>query len=165
MMQNAKDSFYITLRDRLALRNPDRTVTIGGESRPAIVVAENELVAAVSPLLEVFHLNWSKAQVVSSDEPAPLLNMQCNISYSTEGTDELNAQDRGRVLAAMDAELLDICRPTRTELEDFTQSEQPHVPGTTIFWSLPQLGEPKGEGRRQSREATIDLFVHIERSA
>ena len=109
MMQNLKDSFYLALRDRLAERNPERKVTIGGAERPAIVVAENELVASASPLLEVFHLNWSKAKTVRAaiDEPAPLLQIECEISYSTEGTDGVYAQDRGRILAAMDAELLD----------------------------------------------------------
>jgi hypothetical protein len=162
MMQNLKDSFYIALRDRLAQRNPDRTVIVGGEQRPAIVVAENELVAAGSSLLEVFHVNWSKTSVVTSDEPAPMLQIQCEISYSTEGTDELNGQDRGRILAAMDAELLDICRPGRTEIEDFTQLP-PFGPGTTLFWTLPQLGEIEDAGRRLSRTATIEMYAIAER--
>ena len=164
MMQNLKDSFYLALRDRLAERNPERKVTIGGAERPAIVVAENELVAAASPLLEVFHLNWSKAKTITRDEPAPLLQVECEISYGTEGTDGMNAQDRGRILAAMDAELVDICRPGRTEIEDPAQ-DPPFSPGTTLFWSLPELGEVKADGRRLTRTATVALFVHLERSA
>jgi hypothetical protein len=168
MIQAAKDSFYLALRDRLALRNPDRKVTLGGEERPAIVVAENELVAAASPLLEVFHLNWSKAQVVTRDEPAPLLKARCEISYATEGSDPLNAQDRGRTLAAMDAELLDICRPGRAEIEDFStlaEDPTPFAPGMTLFWSLPELGEIETDGRRVSRAATVEMFTLLERSA
>ncbi|HUS19117.1 MAG TPA: hypothetical protein VMZ25_05670, partial [Terriglobales bacterium] len=162
MMQNVKDSFYIALRDRLAIRNPDRKVVVGGEERPAIVVAENEFVAAGSSLLEVFHLKWSKTSVVTGDEPAPMLQIQCEISYCTEGSDDLNAQDRGRVLAAMDAELLDICRPGRTEIEDFTQLP-PFSAGTTLFWSLPQLGEIEDAGPRLSRTAAVEMYAIAER--
>ncbi len=164
MMQNVKDSFYLALRDRLAELNPERKIVIGGQERPAIVVAENELVAAASPLLEVFHLNWSKAGAVTADEPAPLLKVQCDISYCTEGSDEKNAQDRGRVLAAMDRELLNICRPGRTEIEDPSQEPSFH-PGNLLFWSLPELGETKADGRRLSRNATVELFAITEKGA
>jgi hypothetical protein len=162
MMQNLKDSFYVALRDRLSVRNPARKLMVGGQERPAIVVAENELVAAGDGLPEVFHLRWLKATAVSTDEPAPMLSIHCAISYSTEGTDELNAQDRGRILAAMDAELFDICRPGRTEVEDFTQSP-PFSPGTTLFWTLPQLGEVEEAGRRLSRTALVEMFAVSER--
>lgn len=168
MMQSLKDSFYIALRDRLAVRNPERKVNIGGQERPAIVVAENELVAAASPLLEVFHLNWSKTAALTSDEPAPMLKVICEISYASEGSDDLNSQDRGRTLAAMDAELFDICRPGRTEVEDYSDSAggaPPFAPGTTLFWSLPELSETKTEGRRVSRTATVELFAFTERTA
>jgi hypothetical protein len=164
MMQNVKDSFYLALRDRLVALNPERKIVIGGHERPAIVVAENELVAAASPLLEVFHLNWSKASPVTADEPAPLLKMQCDISYCTEGSDDKNSQDRGRVLTAMDIELLSICRPARTEIEDPAQDPTFH-PGTTLFWSLPELGETKADGRRLSRSATVELFAVAEKGA
>lgn len=168
MMQAWKDSFYIALRDRLAARHPERTVRIGGEERPAIVVAENELVAAASPLLECFHLNWQQIAPVApmADEPAPLLQLVCAVSYATAGTDEVNAQDRGRVLAALDDELLDICRPGRTEVQDLSALEgPPFAPGQTLFWSLPALSEVQHDGRRTSRTATVELFVFSERSA
>ena len=162
MMQNLKDSFYLALRDRLAELNPERTLVIGGQQRPAIVVAENELVAAASPLVEVFHLNWSKTKAVTFDEPAPLLTIRCDISYCTEGTDEKNAQDRGRILAELDAELFDICRPGRTEIEDPEQGPSV-LTGNTLFWSLPELGETTADGRRLSRSASVELFAVTER--
>jgi hypothetical protein len=172
MIQAVKDSFYIALRDRLALRNPDRKVTIGSEERPAIVVAENELVASASPLLECFHLKWAKLKPVTDDQSAPLYQLSCEISYATEGSDPLNAQDRGRILAAMDAELLDICRPGRTELEDLGPDEDedggsaaPFATGATLFWALPQLAEQKADGRRLSRVTTVELFTTVERMA
>lgn len=165
MIQAVKDSFYVALRDRLAARYPGRKVTIGSEERPAIVVAENELVAAASPLLECFHLHWKGGKPVTGDEPAPLLQLACEISYASEGTDPLNAQDRGRILAAMDAELLDICRPARADLEDFAQPATPFATGASIFWSLPQFGEIKKDGRRVSRIVTVELFALMEKAA
>ncbi len=41
-MQATKDSFYLTLRDRLAQADPGRTITVDGITRPAIVVVEND---------------------------------------------------------------------------------------------------------------------------
>jgi len=39
-MQAAKDSFYMTLRERLTALNPARTMVIDGVTVPAIVVRE-----------------------------------------------------------------------------------------------------------------------------
>ena len=41
-MQNAKDSFYMALRTRLASINPERTVLLRGTVRPAILLEEAE---------------------------------------------------------------------------------------------------------------------------
>jgi hypothetical protein len=41
-MQNAKDSFYIALRTRLAALNPERTILLRGTKRPGILVEEAE---------------------------------------------------------------------------------------------------------------------------
>src|SRR5664279_746773 len=41
-MQPTKDSFYVALRDRLVVVDPNRTVTLDGATRPAIAVLENE---------------------------------------------------------------------------------------------------------------------------
>ena len=45
-MQNAKDTFYVTLRDRLAAVNPARTMLVRGVIRPGLLVEENELASA-----------------------------------------------------------------------------------------------------------------------
>ena len=37
-MQNAKDTFYLTLQSRLAALNPSRTVVLRGVVRPATLV-------------------------------------------------------------------------------------------------------------------------------
>ena len=64
-MQFAKDSFYMALRDRLASLNPQRTVTVNGVSRPAVIVAENEVVVPVEPLPDTFYIEWGAAQFVT----------------------------------------------------------------------------------------------------
>jgi len=65
-MQFAKDSFYMALRERLASSNPQRTVTLNGATRPAVVVAENELVIPVEPLPDAFYIEWGAAQAVET---------------------------------------------------------------------------------------------------
>ena len=77
-MQSAKDTFYITLRNRLAVLNPSRTIVVRGAVRPAIFVAENELVAATNPS-EAFVLTWGDL-TIDSTEPLPLHAMLCNIA-------------------------------------------------------------------------------------
>ena len=62
-MQFTKDSFYMALQQRLAALNPQRTITLSGATRPAVVVAENELVIPIVPLPEAFYIEWGAAQV------------------------------------------------------------------------------------------------------
>ena len=57
-MQAAKDSFYMTLRSRLAEVNPQRTAVIGGVTRPAIMVVENERAGEDTEMNDVFALRW-----------------------------------------------------------------------------------------------------------
>jgi hypothetical protein len=45
-MQNARDTFYVRLRDRLAAVNPARTMVLRGVTRPGVLVEENELASA-----------------------------------------------------------------------------------------------------------------------
>ena len=54
-MQNAKDTFYELLRERLAVLNPERTIVVRGVSRPGVLVDENELQASAA-LPDCFHL-------------------------------------------------------------------------------------------------------------
>ena len=56
-MQNAKDSFYMALRTRLAALNPERTILLRGAVRPGILVEEAEAPFASCPS-DVFVLRW-----------------------------------------------------------------------------------------------------------
>jgi len=102
-MQNAKDTFYVTLQSRLAVINPTRTIVLRGMDRPGMLVEENELPSAVVPL-NSFRLQWTGLQV-NSEGPLPMVTMECSIQYATDGTTGNGGMDRGRLLAGMDAEL------------------------------------------------------------
>jgi len=102
-MQNAKDTFYTTLQSRLAALNPARTIVVRGVVRPGTLVDENELPTAWVPV-DAFRLQWAGLQVNRAG-PLPLVAMECSIQYTTDGSSGNGGMDRGRLLAAMDAEL------------------------------------------------------------
>src|SRR6185437_8230480 len=102
-MQNAKDTFYTTLRDRIAAVNPARTVVVRGVTRPALLVEENELASDTVPV-DTFRLRWVGLKVDVSGA-LPLVTMSCEVHYATDGNSGNGGMDRGRLLAAMDAEL------------------------------------------------------------
>ena len=64
-MQFTKDTFYMALRTRLAALNPQRTVTIEGALRPAVIVVEDEPATTAPPFTECFYLTFGAAQAVS----------------------------------------------------------------------------------------------------
>lgn len=164
-MQFAKDSFYMALRERLASLNPQRTVTLNGATRPAVIVAENELVIPVEPLPDAFYIEWAAARLVDNQEGSrALMAMDCVISHHTFGTAE-SGVDRGRTLAALDMELTGICQPARTSKLDFTQTPSSDL-GTNIFWTAPQLGAVTGsDGPRNEALPARSQSVRLERRA
>jgi len=173
-MQFTKDSFYMTLLERLVALNPQQMVTLNGTTRPAIIVAENELVVPIVPLPDTFYIEWGAAQVVPRQVGSKaLLAMDCIISYHTFGTAE-SGVDRGRALAALDMELLSICQPPSTSKEDYSQSPSVDL-GTKISWTQPSLGKvlgseaakneglPRGtEGVRLERSASLKVLFFSE---
>ena len=54
--------------------------------------------------MDAFRLQWTGLQV-NRAEPLPLVAMECSIQYATDGSSGNGGMDRGRLLAAMDAEL------------------------------------------------------------
>src|SRR5262249_47362013 len=154
--QFAKDSFYMALRERLAALNPQRVVTLNGVSRPAIIVAENEVVVPVEPLPDVFYIEWGAARVSKhQDGSRALMQMDCTISHHTLGTVE-SGVDRGRTLVALDTELLSICQPQKTTKQDFTQAPSVDL-GTSIMWTPPEFGEVSGIIAQQGANRRIRL--------
>jgi hypothetical protein len=161
-MQETKDSFYIALRDRLAALDATRVVTIGGTVRPAIVVAENEIrdtASANSGLLsEVFYIHWGSARELREQA---LEELDCEVRYFAEGSEALAYQDRGRCLARCDDELMAITFSASAPLKDHSIMP-PLALGTNIFWTRPELGPVKVEGRKLMRVAKLRVFSFIE---
>src|SRR5436305_4980578 len=117
-MQNAKDSFYMALRSRLAAINPERTILLRGAVRPGILVEEAEAPFGQLPA-DVFVLRWlglgSDVNLVD-----PLIAAECEILYQTCGCQSFGGLDRGRALSAMDTEILAILQPFSTPKLSFT---------------------------------------------
>lgn len=164
-MQFAKDTFYMALRERLATQFPQRTITLEGTAQPAILVAENETTTAAPDCANCFYLHFGAAKSAHGFEHSarPLMALACTISYRTTGTVE-GGGDRGRMIGALDRELMSICEPASTPKLDYTQAT-PAALGTRVFWTraLPEeLTENAGE---VSRTATATIFFYPEEAA
>ena len=158
-MQNAQNTFYITLRNRLAALNPNRTIYLRGVTRPGIVVESNELVVAQPPS-DVFVLRW----IGLHNDPYlsdVMLQMQCEIAYMTEGTTGNLGMDRGAMLSEMDAELMSLLQPNTAQKMNYAPT--PAAPmETQIFWSEASFQPLKVERDRLSRIATVSVFSYEE---
>ena len=158
-MQNAQNTFYITLRDRLVALNPNRTIYLRGVTRPGILVESNEFVVAQPPS-DVFVLRWIglRNDPYLSDV---LVQMECEIAYMTEGTVGNLGMDRGTMLTEMDAELMALLQPNTAQKMNYAST--PAVPmETQIFWSEASFQPQKVARDRLSRVATVSLFSYEE---
>jgi hypothetical protein len=158
-MQNAQNTFYITLRNRLAALNPNRTIYLRGVTRPGILVESNELVTPRPPS-DVFVVRWIG---LHSDpySPAVLLQMECEIEYMTEGTTGNLGMDRGVLLTEMDAELVSILEPASAQKINYAQS--PTIPmETQIFWTEATFQPVELERDRLLRTARVFVFSYEE---
>jgi hypothetical protein len=158
-MQNAQNTFYITLRNRLVALNPNRTIYLRGVTRPGILVESNEFVVAQPPS-DVFVLRW----VGLHNDPYlsdVLLQMECEISYVTVGTVGNLGMDRGAMLTEMDAELMSLLQPNTAQ--KMTYASTPAAPmETQMFWSEASFQPLKVERDRLSRIATVSVFSYEE---
>jgi hypothetical protein len=158
-MQATKDTFLKTLSNRLAVVNPARTVMIDGSARPAVLALENETPLLPTATLDTFLLTWAGAAKAMPE--GPLMYLDCKISYGTEGSNGMLRTDRGRVLTAMDTELLQSCRPNFAHKCDYTLTPQSLL-GTNIFWTAPMMEAPVEVNGILQRTATIRLFFFPE---
>jgi hypothetical protein len=161
-MQSAKDSFFQHLRDRLQQLNPQRTVDLNGSTRPALVVLENEP-AAAEPLPGVFYLQWLGVRAVARTYPGlrPLQALDAELFYFTRGTAAAEHGDRGRTLAALDRELLEMCAAGAAPKLDLTQSP-PVALNSSLLWAPPALGAVAAEGDQLRRAATLTILFFPE---
>jgi hypothetical protein len=164
-MQNAKDTFYLTLQGRLAALNPTRTIVVRGVVRPGILVDENELTTAAVPV-DVFRLDWTALRV-DSEGPLPMVTLQCSIRYATDGSSGNGGMDRGRLLAAMDGELAAALGASPHTVAKMNYSEAgagvaPIAMATNVFWADPVFGEAAAVNERLERTATVQVFAYQE---
>ncbi len=158
-MQNAKDSFYLALRTRLAAINPERTVLLRGALRPGIFVEEAEAPSAQVPM-DAFVLRWLGLGI-DTELSAAMAAEECEILYSTCGTQAFGGLDRGRMLSAMDAEIVAMLQPFNTP--KFNYSIQPAVPmQTQIFWDEPTFAPINVQRDRLSRSVKVMLYSYQE---
>jgi hypothetical protein len=160
-VQNAKDTFYELLRQRLATLNPERTISLRGVVRPGLLVEENELVAA-KPLLDCFRMTWGEA-AADVRGAMPLVTMQCVFAYQTAGSSTNGGMDRGRALEQMDAELLSAVTqaPMHAEKMSYAALSSGGVAAamtTNIWWGAPAFGKLTVEGNQLARTATVQVM-------
>jgi hypothetical protein len=158
-MQNAKDTFYLTLRDRLATLNPARTLVLRGVVRPASLVEENELSSTSQPL-DTFCLRWTALGIHAPG----IVSMQCEIRYRSDGSTGNGGMDRGRLLSAMDGELLTAVNtaPQNAPKRTFATASSSATTGTNLFWGDVQFAAATVEAERISRVATVEVFAYQE---
>lgn len=159
-MQATKDTFYITLRDRLVQADPNRKIVIDGATRPAIVVVENEPPNTQPWQNGAFYLEWGSARPV---QPATstLEAMDCTITYTSAGDPDTGGVGRGRDLGALDADLLAMCTPAQAHKNDYSTGLAVDL-GSYIFWSAPELKPVKVELNQVGRQALVRVFFYPE---
>lgn len=160
-MQNAKDTFYMTLRARLAALNPGRTVLLRGAVRPGILVEEAEAPIA-QPLDDVFVLRWLSLGV-DTDLDATMAAQECEIVYQTAGSQAFGGLDRGRALSAMDAEITSMLQPFSAQKFNYTLTPPTEL-ATQIFWDEPIFTPIVIQRDRLSRSAKVLIYAYQEES-
>ena len=164
-MQNAKDTFYEVLRGRLAAINPARTIVVRGLVRPGSLVEENELVSTET-VPDCFRLRWTKADV-TTEGALPLVSLTCEVEYETAGTALAGGMDRGRSLAAMDAEILTAVTSTPMRTAKMSYAAVANGGAATalksnVWWGMPVFGSIENRGERLQRTATIAVLSYEE---
>ncbi|HUV69060.1 MAG TPA: hypothetical protein VMW15_05315 [Terracidiphilus sp.] len=158
-MQNAKDSFYIALRTRLAAINPERTILLRGTVRPGILVEEAEAPFSQLPS-DVFVLRWLGLGV-DLDLSSTMAAEECEVLYQTCGTQSFGGLDRGRALSAMDEELAQMLVPFYTPKLNYTATP-PTAMLTHVFWDEPGFGPIDVQRDRLSRSAKVMVYSYQE---
>jgi len=158
-MQNAKDSFYMALRARLAAINPERTVLLRGAVRPGILVEEAEAPFSQLPN-DVFVLRWLGLGV-DTDLGSTMTAEECEILYQTCGTQSFGGLDRGRSLSEMDKELVAMLQPFYTPKLNYTATPAAAML-TQVFWDEPGFGPIMVQRDQLSRSAKVMVYSYQE---
>ena len=158
-MQNAKDSFYMALRTRLAAINPERTILLRGAIRPGILVEDAEAPFSQLPS-DVFVLRWL-GMAADADLDTTMVAEQCEIFYQSCGSQSFGGLDRGRALSAMDEELLAMLQPFSTPKLNYSTTP-PAAMLTQIFWDEPVFAPVTIQRDQLSRSASVTVCSYQE---
>jgi hypothetical protein len=158
-MQNAKDSFYMALRTRLAVINPERTILLRGAARPGILAEEAEAPFSQLPN-DVFVLRWLGLGV-DFDLGSAMAAEQCEVIYQSCGTQSFGGLDRGRSLSEMDEELTAMVQPFYTPKLNYTTTP-PALMLTNVFWDEPGFGPLVTQRDLLSRSAKVMVYSYQE---
>lgn len=158
-MQNAKDSFYMALRNRLAAFNPERTIMLRGAMRPGILVEEAEAPFNQLPT-DVFVLRWL-GMGVEVDLGSTMAAEECEILYQTCGCQTFGGLDRGRALSEMNEELVAILQPFWTPKLSYTATP-PAALLTQVFWDEPIFTPSVTQRDRVGRSAKVMVYSYQE---
>ena len=158
-MQNAKDSFYMALRTRLAAINPERTVMLRGALRPGILVEEAEAPYSQLPN-DVFVLRWLGLGA-DLDLDSTMVAEECEVIYQTCGTLSFGGLDRGRLLSEMDEELVAMLQPFTTPKVNYV-TQPPVTMLTQVFWDEPVFTPIVVQRDRITRTAKITVYSYQE---
>jgi hypothetical protein len=158
-MQNAKDSFYMALRTRLAAINPERTILLRGAVRPGILAEEAEAPFSQLPN-DVFVLRWLGLGV-DFELGSTMAAEQCEVLYQTCGTQSYGGLDRGRSLSEMDEELTAMVQPFYTPKINYTTTPLTLML-TNVFWDEPGFGPLVTLRDLLSRSAKVMVYSYQE---
>ena len=158
-MQNAKDSFYMALRTRLAVINPGRTILLRGAVRPGILVEEAEAPFSQLPN-DVYVLRWLGLGV-DVNLASTMSAEQCEIIYQTCGSQSYGGLDRGRALSEMDEELTAMLQPFYTPKLNYTTTT-PAAMLTNVFWDETGFGPVVIQRDRLTRSANVTIYSYQE---
>jgi len=158
-MQNAKDSFYMALRTRLATLNPNRAILLRGAERPGILVEEAEAPFSQLPD-DVYILRWLSLGI-DVDLSQTMAAQECEIIYQTCGSQGFGGLDRGRLLSAMDEEITSMLRPFCTQKFNYMLTP-PTQMQTQIFWDEPIVGPIVTQRDRLTRSVKVLVYSYQE---
>jgi hypothetical protein len=158
-MQNAKDSFYMALRTRLAVVNPERTILLRGAVRPGILVEEAEAPFNQLPS-DVFVVRWLGLGA-DLDIASTMAAEECEILYQTCGTQSFGGLDRGRSLSEMDEEMIAVIQPFCTPKLNYTATP-PEAMLTQVFWDEPAFAPVVAQRDLLSRSAKVMVYSYQE---
>ena len=164
-MQAAKDSFFRALQSRLMTVNPARSIRVDGVARPAILVVENEAYPPPKLHFNTFYVQWLGVSAIRgfARTLAPRYEQIAQVEYFVQGTAPLPRPfaDRGRLMAQLDRELIEILFPGYTEKLDYNVTP-PQSLGSLLLWHWAPDLRTIVEGGFLRRVTTVNVSFCLE---